>query len=532
MRGGGAQPFRNGRVHQWDKTRCRAELAQPASARHASRPHLVTLTAHFTKRLSHQSLGTVIAGRPNPRNRGIVYPTCCPWTPTHGQLVPSQSSPPHRLAAAQLAAFVPCSILEALPAAPHDDMPGPAGPSAGTSAPTAAGAPAPTSANGNGGSSDAECVMVDAPPAVEALGGGGSSASLEAVPAGDSDALLLLSTDHAALRRAATAYLDSLVSKVGWRCTRLRAGSAPVCGLVLHLFVGWRCTCLRAGAAPVCGLALHLFVVLFGPAYMGSRHEADDSCLGCLGCLGCWLRCGATTGYILGCSCDLQRDKRGSLHARACPPPRRRKTGYCNLCFACACLQLDGSVGRPFAALLCTAHNGCLLFSVPSQFDESVDRMFAALRAGEGGAPRSSAGGSTPAGAATPGAPPAAGAAPALDTAALAAAVSAAGAGGAQSALAAAVAAAGGPQAAVAALQAAAGTAAAAGAAAEEAGEAGEEDEDMEGSALLMSEDEGVLLGPSDAEVAAAGAAGAAGGGGSGAVKGSPEYQSGGPPGC
>lgn len=71
-------------------------------------------------------------------------------------------------------------------------------------------------------------MMVDAPPAVEALGGGGSSASLEAVPAGDSDALLLLSTDHAALRRAAVAYLDSLVAKVGF---------------VLQLFAGWFGSC-------------------------------------------------------------------------------------------------------------------------------------------------------------------------------------------------------------------------------------------------------------------------------------------------
>ena len=55
--------------------------------------------------------------------------------------------------------------------------------------------------------------MVDAPPAVEALGGGSSSASLEAVPAGDSDALLLLATDHAALRCAAVAYMDGLVAK-------------------------------------------------------------------------------------------------------------------------------------------------------------------------------------------------------------------------------------------------------------------------------------------------------------------------------
>lgn len=294
--------------------------------------------------------------------------------------------------------------------------------------------------------------------------------------------------------------------------------------------MGWRCTCLRAGSAHVCGLVLHLFAVLFGPAYMGSRHEAADACwaawaAGCLGC-GVVRRLARSWAALVTCSgtsvvlCTLapallQATANPATATHALPAPACSLTRAWNDHLPPCCAQLT--------AMFC-----CSVF--PSQFDESVDRMFAALRAGEGGAPRSSAGGSTPAGAATPGAPPAAGAAPALDAAALAAAVSAAGAGGAQSALAAGVAAAGGPQAAVAALQAAAGTAAAAGAAAEEAGEAGEEDEDMEGSALLMSEDEGVLLGPSDAEVAAAGAEGG-GGSSSGAVKGSPEYQSGGPPG-
>ena len=115
-----------------------------------------------------------------------------------------------RLAAAQLAAFVPCSILEAQ-GGDSTVTAGAADAAAGTAG---ASAPAPTNGGSNGGSSDAECVMVDAPPAVEALGGGGSSASLEAVPAGDSDALLLLATDHAALRCAAAAYLDGLVAKV------------------------------------------------------------------------------------------------------------------------------------------------------------------------------------------------------------------------------------------------------------------------------------------------------------------------------
>lgn len=106
-------------------------------------------------------------------------------------------TPPRRLAAAQLAAFVPCSILEALPS------PG-----------EAPAVPAPAN-GGNGASSDAECVMVEAPLAVEPLAGGGSSASLEAVPAGDSDALLLLATNSASLRQAAVAYLDGLVARVG-----------------------------------------------------------------------------------------------------------------------------------------------------------------------------------------------------------------------------------------------------------------------------------------------------------------------------
>ncbi len=130
---------------------------------------------------------------------------CLARLPNQPDNQPPQPSPipPHSLAAAQLAAFVPCSILEAQGG--DSTVTGTAG----------ASAPAPTNGGSNGGSSDAECVMVDAPPAVEALGGGGSSASLEAVPAGDSDALLLLATDHSALRCAAVAYLDGLVAKVG-----------------------------------------------------------------------------------------------------------------------------------------------------------------------------------------------------------------------------------------------------------------------------------------------------------------------------
>ena len=73
-----------------------------------------------------------------------------------------------RLAAAQLAAFVPCSILEA---------------AAGAAAYEAAAADGNSNGNGDGdgdGSSDAEIVMVEAPAAAHS----NSGASLEAVPAG------------------------------------------------------------------------------------------------------------------------------------------------------------------------------------------------------------------------------------------------------------------------------------------------------------------------------------------------------------
>lgn len=266
--------------------------------------------------------------------------------------------------------------------------------------------------------------MVEAPAAVEPLGGGGSSASLEAVPAGDSDALLLLATDSGALRQAAVAYLDGLVARVG-----------------------------------------------------GQGGVAEAFCI-----LGFW--------DVTGASFDGRWGNR---------------------------TMLQFPQGSPAPSL-----SHCLSICAP-QFDESVDRMFAALRAGEGGAPRSSAGGSTP-GAATPGGTLAGGGAPAVDAAALVAAVAAAH----------------GPQAAAAVAEAAAQAAAAgagqpgqAAAAAAVAGTEGEEgdhsDEEMEGSAALMSEDEAVLLGPGDAEVAAAAAAGTmSAGSGGGAVKGSPEYQAGG----
>ncbi|KAL4431419.1 hypothetical protein ABPG75_006675 [Micractinium tetrahymenae] len=148
-----------------------------------------------------------------------------------------------------------------------------------------------------------------------------------------------------------------------------------------------------------------------------------------------------------------------------------------------------------------------------ARFDQSVDRMFAALRSGEAGSGmRTSAGGSS--GAATPPPAPAAGA---LDTAALAAAVG-------EVAAAAAVAAAVQPAPA----GGAAAAAAAAGPAEEEMEAAGEEEEGG-GASALMSEDEGVLLaGPGEAEAAVtAGGAAPAPAGGDLAVKGSPEYQEG-----
>lgn len=126
----------------------------------------------------------------------------------HAMQSPLPSHPTHlvcRQTAAQLAAFVPCSVLEAMASR------------------TEAGTP-PAGGGGNGGngggSSDAEIVMVDAPGAAELAGadlapaGGGSSASLEAVPAGG-DALLLVPCSAPALRRAAVAYLDGLVEQVG-----------------------------------------------------------------------------------------------------------------------------------------------------------------------------------------------------------------------------------------------------------------------------------------------------------------------------
>lgn len=91
----------------------------------------------------------------------------CPFEPASccSSPLPMSHPPaclPCRLAAAQLSAFVPCSILEALPAPPAEGANG---------------------AGSNGaGTSDAEMVVVEAPPPLGA--GGGSSASLEAVPAG------------------------------------------------------------------------------------------------------------------------------------------------------------------------------------------------------------------------------------------------------------------------------------------------------------------------------------------------------------
>lgn len=188
--------------------------SQPALSRPARRPGCCRSCLHL------QSCPARTCGECRQQQSLICWPALsrgpichvCARPLAHNVLDPRSASLPRRLAAAQLAAFVPCSILEAQPSPPEGAGFGAAGAAAG-----AAGAspPAPTTGGGNGGSSDAECVMVDAPPAVEALGGGGSSASLEAVPAGDSDALLLLATDREALRRKAVAYLDGLVAKVG-----------------------------------------------------------------------------------------------------------------------------------------------------------------------------------------------------------------------------------------------------------------------------------------------------------------------------
>lgn len=138
-----------------------------------------------------------------------------------------------RLAAAQLAAFVPCSILEA--GTPE----GEAGTAGGGSLDGAvgdggAGGGNGCGGNGNGDGSDAEMVVVEAPGRASSSGG-----SLEALPAegGEEGALVVVPTGQAALRLAAVAYLDGLVAQVGvaW----MGRGGVPASGAT---------TCIQARA--------------------------------------------------------------------------------------------------------------------------------------------------------------------------------------------------------------------------------------------------------------------------------------------
>ncbi|EFN51553.1 hypothetical protein CHLNCDRAFT_140017 [Chlorella variabilis] len=134
--------------------------------------------------------------------------------------LPEQAGENVRLAAAQLAAFVPCSILEA-------EQPA-GGAAAAEEAAGGRGGGGSGTGNGNGtASSDAELVVVDA------ASGGGSCASLEALPAGGAaeDAVLLVSCSAASLRRAAVAYLDGVFDRsVDRMFQALRSGEAGVRG--------------------------------------------------------------------------------------------------------------------------------------------------------------------------------------------------------------------------------------------------------------------------------------------------------------
>lgn len=378
-----------------------------------------------------------------------------------------------RTAAAQLSAFVPCSILEA----------------------TQQAATADCSLNGDAGS-DADVVMVERGHP----GSGASTESLEAMPAGGC-----------------------------WRC----CSAGPVGSAIrfpLHTPQALPCSGSWGRPVHLCwppppprACAISKLAALLAPA------AAGEGALLVVPCSGPALR-RAAVAYLDGLVAKVGAAL-GSLHA----PLRdlRLDAGPCSCAPACSVERVGevrGLVALPdWQQAAVEPPLPCFrqpLLPVPEnpapgvpplpQFDQSVDRMFAALRSGEAGAGvRGSTGGSS--GAGTP--PPAAAAAAAggagvLDVTALAAAVG-------EVAAAAAVTAA--------AQQEPAAAAAAAAGVAEAEMEAAEVEEG--GASVLMSEDEGVLLaGPGEAEATvAAGGGGAAQSGGDPALKGSPEYQAGEP---
>lgn len=275
-----------------------------------------------------------------------------------------------RLAAAQLSAFVPCSILEA-------------------EQPAAGGA----GANGDAGS-DAEMVVVDREPPRS----GASTESLEAMPAGAGTA------DARGLGGGlAPSPLCSMA--LLWACHRL------CCLYCLY--------CLRwpHHASPARGAGEGALLVL--PCSGAALRQAAVAYLD-----GLVIQVGAAPRWLVDRGAWCQRCG-GGCCARRCAQCRGggRRLLLTRSCQFVACCE------DPLARRLCPASPAITSCPHPLlQFDRSVDRMFAALRSGEAGSGvRGSAGGNS--GAATPPLAAAAaaagdrGAVGALDTAALAAVV-------------------------------------------------------------------------------------------------------------